>query len=90
MQRTRWSDQNAMRAERKLWTRCLEEAVECVTGRRTMGHSRAERQRIRDREMRWFSDRNTAPGSYLWICMVIDCDPGAIRDEMAKRLRENP
>ena len=76
---------NAMKPERNMWAQCLEEAVECVMGR-AVGCGRIERQRIRAREMRWFYGQNAEPGSYLWICMVLNYDPDVIREELAKRL----
>ena len=83
-----WNRQKkAMGPERRLWVRCLEDAIECVTGR-AIACGRIERQRIVRQEMRWFASKRIEPGSYLWVCGMLNYDPGTIREELAKRTRK--
>ena len=57
---------------KRLWAAVLEQAIEDV--RREHGHA--------DRARAWFQSEREGVGSFLWICRMLDIDPGSTRKKV--------
>jgi len=65
-------------AEKQLWEAVIEDAINCVRGE-GKGFSSANHQRLQmEKDKIWFLSSSDSPGSFRWVCAVLEVDPGAI------------
>ncbi len=57
---------------RRLWAAVLEQAVKDARGGRTY-HIITEEARA------WFRSKKEGMGSFIWVCRILDLDPGYVR-----------
>ena len=65
--------------ERKLWGNVLLQALSDLTGRDPLARS----ARL------WFSSRDNAIGSFIWICHHVSLDPDAVRQRVLKEATQS-
>jgi hypothetical protein len=80
--------------ERMLWISVLEDAIRCIQvcppqfrgscydDRNTLGIGNRKRKYGLDAAT-WLDSDEMYPGSYLWLCEVLDVDPGWLRGRIA-------
>ena len=59
---------------RRLWVAVLEQAIEDI--RRDLAYADSSRA--------WFQSEREGVGSFLWICRMLDIDPGSTRKKVVK------
>lgn len=78
---------------RALWAAVLCTALEDAQGRMDRKDYRQPVvQGLRHDAARWLASADTGIGSFLWICMLLDLEPGRVRTAFAERgtSRMNP
>lgn len=75
---------------RLLWVAVLTLAIDDATGnrRRDCGdHARNEAFKVNHatRAIAWFTSAAVSPGSFRWVCAVLDLDPDRVRNLLHKK-----
>ena len=83
----RYADDTA--GERRVWQECLRDAIKCARGKATACNSTREKTRAMEDAVDWFLSTRVHIGSFLWICCVLDLDPGRIRADLRDRLLQD-
>lgn len=75
-----------------LWAAVMQVAIEDSRGLGPMpsGHRDGSRADLRDRAVAWLSSPEQKVGSFLWICSLLDLDPGAVRAALTRKVRATP
>lgn len=90
-----WSEkrerQAALVPEKRLWAAVLKDAIECIRGQALVHCGTPKyRKRYRQIEQRstrtWFMSTSTDPGTFLWVCAVLEIQPEKVRRFIAGRL----
>jgi hypothetical protein len=63
----------------------LERAALDAIGINGCESNRRHRARIRSEACAWFSSPTFEPGSFRWVCQMLDVDPGAVRHAISTR-----
>jgi hypothetical protein len=73
----------SIRPEIKLWTAVLIEAIENYHHpEKIPGENYRSMIRIKQEAHKWFLSNDDYPGSFLWICVMLDLDPAYWRDRI--------
>lgn len=67
---------------RRLWVAVVAQAMKDLA-EEGPGNAR-ERERARDEARRWFHAERDGVGSFIWVCLVLDVDPGKMRTAVLK------
>ena len=76
---------NDTAGEKRMWMDCLKEADRSVRGNAT-ATTRTVRQRAMEDARSWFLSARIDAGSFLWVCQVLEMEPGKVREGLGKRL----
>ena len=86
-----------MLPERSLWAAVVERAFEDAKGnvmktpprkRENYPNWLQSRDRVIKDAFQWFKNNRKTVGGFLWVCDVLELEPGPIREKIAKLERE--
>ena len=71
----------------KLWAAVLDLAIDDALGIGMRDQSLRHKRRIMESSREWIMSDNIEPGSFLWICEVLEQDPKAKRESFLRKLK---